>query len=135
MQRLRAWLRKRFVREVFIAVPMGFDAPLDGKPGEDPRFLREMAESMKRAPVVYENALNMLKDRERTLRAPPPETTEAERLAWRWRQERLLAEAAVLRTILSGPAVCAKALNDLANHRKAVQSEEHSNWTLERTAE
>lgn len=130
---LRKLWRKYMVREVYVLVPKGFEvaeSPADS--GKDPRFLREMADSMRRAPIVYENALAMLRSREARLRELPPETNDADRLAWKWRQERTVAEVAILRTIMYAPATAAKALNDLANHKKHVEASENENWTLER---
>ncbi|OGT56697.1 MAG: hypothetical protein A3E01_00345 [Gammaproteobacteria bacterium RIFCSPHIGHO2_12_FULL_63_22] len=131
---LRKWWNRWFVREVLVLVPKGFEVPESpADAGKDPRFLRELSESMRRAPIVYENILAMLRSREAQLRALPPETNEAERLAWKWRTERMTAEAAVLRTLMSAPATAAKALNDMARHKQAAQAD-HDNWALERTA-
>lgn len=131
---LRSWWNRYMVREVLVLVPKGFEVPESpADAGKDPRFLRELSESMAKAPVVYENALAMLRTREARLRELPPETTEAERLAWKWRTERIVAEVGILRTILYAPATAAKALQDMANHKKQVQASDHSNWALERT--
>lgn len=131
--RLRKWWNRWFVREVLVLVPQGFEVPESPQDaGKDPRFLRELAESMKRAPIVYENILAMLRQREARLRELPPETTDAERMAWKWRTERMVAEVSVLRTLMYAPATAAKALNDLARHKQAAQAE-YDNWALERT--
>lgn len=130
---LRKLWRKYFVREVYVLIPKGFEqAESPADTGKDPRFLREMADSMRRAPIVYENVLAMLKAREARLRELPPETTEAEREVWRWRQERTVAEIAILRTIMYGPATASKALNDLANRKKQVEATVNDNWGFER---
>jgi len=127
---LMACVRWFTVREVLVAVPMGFDKPLEG-PDADPRFLREMAESMKKCPVVYENMNAMFKKRRALLETPPPTTTQADRDAMKWRKDQASIEAALLSQLLHGPATCAEALNALANRKKAVQAET-DNWTLER---
>lgn len=128
-RKVKAWAR----REVLIAVPTGFETPTDGKPGDDPRFLREMAESMTKCRVVYENLHNMYKRRLAALQVPPPTTTQAARDSAKWQREQASIEAALLRELLSGPINCAKALNDLANRKADVQPDKHENWTLERT--
>lgn len=128
-QRLKAWSR----REVLVAVPMGFDKPTKAKPGDDPRFLREMAESMGKCRVVYENMNIAYQRRLEILQAPPPTTTQAARDSLKWQKDQASIEAALLRELLSGPINCAKALNDLANRKTALQRDEFSNWTLERT--
>jgi len=129
-----ACIRWFIVREVLVAVPMGFDKPLDGNLDADPRFLREMAESMKKCPVVYENMNGMLKKRQAFLELPPPTTTQAARDAMKWKRDQASIEAALLSRLLSAPATCAEALNALANHKKEVQAE-RDNWTLERYAQ
>lgn len=126
--KVKAWCR----REVLVAVPVGFEAPADGKPGEDPRFLREMAESMGKCRVVYENMNQMYKRRMALLSAVPPTHTQAARDSLQWQKDQAAIEANLLRELLSGPATCAKALNDLANRKTAVEKDEYSNWTLER---
>ncbi len=128
-QRIKAWAR----REVLVAVPTGFDVPTSGKPGDDPRFLREMAESMTKCRVVYENLHIMYKRRLEILQVPPPTTTQAARDSAKWQREQAAIEAALLRELLSGPINCTKALNDLANRKTALQKDEFQNWTLERT--
>ena len=134
-QRLGRWLkacaRWFIIREVLVAVPVGFEKPLDGNLGADPRFLREMAESMKKAPVVYENMNDMLKKRRAFLELAPPTTTQAARDAMKWRKDQAAIEAALLSLLLHGPATRAEALNALANRKKEVQAQT-DNWTLER---
>ena len=120
------------IREVLIAVPVGFEKPADGKPDADPRFLREMAESMKACPVVYENMNAMLKRRVSALQTAPPVTSQAARDTDEWEKTQARIEAALLRTLLMGPASCAQALNELADRKKAVASTDHENWSLER---
>lgn len=132
--RWRDLWRKAFpVREVIFLVPKGFEVAADGKVSDDPRFLREMADSMRAAPVVYENMHDMLKKRLRLLSTPLPVTSQAERDSATWRRDAAAVEADLLRTLLSGPAMCGKALQDLAKHQHDVQSEVHTNWATERT--
>lgn len=119
------------VREVLVAVPVGFEKAADGKPDADPRFLREMAESMKACPVVYENMNVMLKRRLALLQVPPPTTTQAERDTDSWQKEKASTEAALLRFLLLGPVTCTQALNEIASRKKAVESTDHENWSLE----
>jgi hypothetical protein len=129
------WLRRLWnwfkVREVLVAVPVGFEVPQDGNLGADPRFLREMAESMKKAPVVYEYMNDMLKKRRAYLETPPPTTTQTERDAMKWKKDQAAIEAALLTHLLYSPATSAQVLNALANRKKEVQAE-RDNWTLER---
>jgi hypothetical protein len=98
------WLRRLWnwfkVREVLVAVPVGFEVPQDGNLGADPRFLREMAESMKKAPVVYEYMNDMLKKRRAYLETPPPTTTQTERDAMKWKKDQAAIEAALLTHLL-----------------------------------
>lgn len=133
---LKLWRKLFPVREVLVYVAKGFETPAaDGDLDKDPRFLREMAESLRAAPVVYENMNNMLKKRLRLLAVPLPTTTQAERDTAQWRKDQAATEADVLRTLLTGPAMAGRALHDLANHKKEVQSNEHTNWAEERTAQ
>lgn len=132
--RLRDLWRKAFpVRETLIAVPVGFEKPVDGKLDADPRFMREMAESMAKCPVVYENMNAMLKRRAARLQVPAPTTTQAARDTDEWEKKQAAIEAALLRLLLSGPSTCAQAINDLAKRKTAIQASENENWTLERT--
>lgn len=126
---LRKWWRP--VREVLVAVPMEIPRPAE-KPGEDPAFLREMAESFKKCPVVYQNLNDMIKRRRAILEAAPPTSSQAARDAARWEKEKAATEAALLNDLFLAPRKCAEALNALANRRKAVESEEYSNWAAER---
>lgn len=125
--RLKAWWR----REVFIPVPTGFDYPTEAKPGADPRFLREMAESMRKCPIVYENMNVMYRRRMEAQRRPLPTMSAQERQSAEWERERAAIEASLLHELLSGPFTCAKALNDLANRKTEMAAGLNENWSLE----
>jgi hypothetical protein len=128
LRRLINWFK---VREVLVAVPVGFEKPLDGNLGADPRFLREMAEAMNKAPVVFEYLNDMLKKRRAYLETPPPTTTQTERDAMKWKKDQAAIEAALLTHLLYSPSTSAQMLNVLANRKKAIE-EARDNWTLER---
>lgn len=133
MSRRSLWQRL-FVREVLVAVPMEIPKPI-AKPDEDPRFLREMAESFAKSPVVYENLNDMIKRRRALLDAPPPTTSQADRDSMKWRKDQAAIEVSLLSELFLAPRKCAEALNALAQHKKEVRSEDHSNWTPERISQ
>ncbi len=118
------------VREVFVAVPIGFEKA-SSKPDADPRFLREMAESMKKCPVVYENMNAMLKQRAGFLQTSPPVNSQVARDGDRWMKEAAAIESALLRKLLLGPASCTAALNAMAEKKKQTESDDHQNWSIE----
>lgn len=130
---LREWLAS-LLPERIVLVPRGFERPGPKPEGErDPVFLREMADSMRACPVVYQNMSNMLRARYHLLATPLPATTQAERDALKWRQDQAQIEAALLDVLLRAPATAAHAITEFTTHEKDAQAEKYGNWTLEET--
>jgi hypothetical protein len=115
-----------------VVVPRGFERPAPSNAKEkDPAFLREMAESMRAAPVVYQNMSNMLKARHHLLSTPLSTTNGADRDCLAWRQEQARVEANLLDFLLRAPATAAHAINAFTTHEKDIQSAKYENWSLE----
>jgi hypothetical protein len=106
-----------------------------GKLWEDPVFLRDMAASFTKSPVVYQHINNLIKQLHELLEIPPPTTNQAARDALKWRKDQASIEINILNALFLAPMRATQVLNAREDREKAIHSDEYSNWAFERTSE